>query len=104
VLFRKSLVVVVALSLLFGAGCATQGQTEALTGAGAGALVGGLANMHGSWGATTLTGAGVGAGVLHGEALFAHNGTEKREEGQVAGRHFFRYNIRSSVHMLRQFW
>ncbi len=46
-----------------GGGCATQGQTGALYGAGAGALIGGLANMHGSWGATALIGAGVGAGV-----------------------------------------
>jgi len=51
------------LALSLGAGCATKGQTGALTGAGAGALIGGLANMHGSWGATALIGAGVGAGV-----------------------------------------
>lgn len=51
------------LALLLGAGCATKGQTGALAGAGAGALIGGLANMHGSWGATALIGAGVGAGV-----------------------------------------
>ncbi|HXX53366.1 MAG TPA: glycine zipper domain-containing protein [Thermodesulfovibrionales bacterium] len=55
------LVVMCAVSL--GGGCATQGQTGALTGAGAGALIGGLANMHGSWGATALLGAGIGAGV-----------------------------------------
>jgi hypothetical protein len=46
-----------------GAGCATEGQREAAIGAGAGALLGGLANMHGSWGATALLGAGIGAGV-----------------------------------------
>jgi hypothetical protein len=51
------------LTILLGAGCATKGQTGALAGAGAGALIGGLANMHGSWGATALIGAGVGAGV-----------------------------------------
>src|SRR5512147_2155184 len=51
------------LALVTGGGCATKGQTGALTGAGAGALIGGLANMHGSWGATALIGAGVGAGV-----------------------------------------
>ena len=44
-------------------GCATQGQTGAAVGAGTGALIGGLANMHGSWGATALLGAGIGAGV-----------------------------------------
>ena len=54
---------VMLLAILLGAGCATKGQTGALTGAGAGALIGGLANMHGSWGATALIGAGVGAGV-----------------------------------------
>jgi hypothetical protein len=53
----------ILLAMLLGAGCATKGQTGALTGAGAGALIGGLANMHGSWGATALIGAGVGAGV-----------------------------------------
>lgn len=57
------LVVVAGSTLVFGAGCATKGETGALTGAGVGALVGGLANMHGSWGATALVGAGVGAGV-----------------------------------------
>src|SRR5512139_422719 len=46
-----------------GAGCATEGQKGAALGAGTGALIGGLANMHGSWGATALLGAGVGAGV-----------------------------------------
>jgi hypothetical protein len=46
-----------------GAGCATEGQRGAATGAGAGALIGGLANMHGSWAATALIGAGVGAGI-----------------------------------------
>lgn len=55
--------VVVCSTLVLGAGCATKGETGALTGAGVGALVGGLANMHGSWGATALVGAGVGAGV-----------------------------------------
>jgi hypothetical protein len=62
-LFRGMCITVVTLTLLLGAGCATKGQTGALTGAGAGALIGGLANMHGSWGATALIGAGVGAGV-----------------------------------------
>lgn len=62
-LLRRLCIGVVTLTLLFGAGCATSGQTGALTGAGAGALIGGLANMHGSWGATALIGAGVGAGV-----------------------------------------
>lgn len=47
----------------FGTGCATKGQTGAAVGAGTGALIGGLANMHGSWGATALIGAGVGAGI-----------------------------------------
>jgi hypothetical protein len=51
------------ISLALGAGCATKGQTGALAGAGTGALIGGLANMHGSWGATALIGAGVGAGL-----------------------------------------
>jgi Glycine zipper len=46
-----------------GAGCSTEGQRGAAIGAGTGALIGGLANMHGSWGATALLGAGVGAGV-----------------------------------------
>ncbi len=46
-----------------GAGCATEGQRGAAIGAGTGALIGGLANMHGSWGATALLGAGVGAGI-----------------------------------------
>jgi len=51
------------LTLLLSAGCATKGQTGALAGAGAGAAIGGLANMHGSWGATALIGAGLGAGI-----------------------------------------
>ncbi len=51
------------LASSLGGGCATQGQTGALAGAGTGALIGGLANMHGSWGATALIGASVGAGV-----------------------------------------
>ena len=51
------------ISLALGTGCATKGQTGALAGAGTGALIGGLANMHGSWGATALIGAGVGAGL-----------------------------------------
>lgn len=60
-----SVMCVVALcsALLFSAGCETKAQTGALSGAGVGALVGGLANMHGSWGATALIGAGVGAGL-----------------------------------------
>ena len=44
-------------------GCATEGERGAAIGAGTGALIGGLANMHGSWGATALIGAGIGAGV-----------------------------------------
>ena len=51
------------LTLSLSAGCATKGQTGALAGAGAGAAIGGLANMHGSWGATALIGAGLGAGI-----------------------------------------
>jgi len=62
-LLKMTILVMVAVTLLFGAGCATKGQTGALAGAGAGAAIGGLANMHGSWGATALVGAGVGAGV-----------------------------------------
>ena len=62
-LVQRAMLVMVAVTLLFGAGCATKGQTGALAGAGAGAAIGGLANMHGSWGATALIGAGVGAGV-----------------------------------------
>jgi hypothetical protein len=64
----------VTFTLLFAAGCATKGQTGALTGAGAGALIGGLANMHGSWGATALIGAGVGAGVGY---LIGNEGDKK---------------------------
>jgi hypothetical protein len=64
---RKTVSIICIMGILFtlslGSGCATKGQTGALTGAGAGALIGGLANMHGSWGATALIGAGVGAGV-----------------------------------------
>lgn len=64
---NKAVSVICILSLFLASslvgGCATSGQTGALTGAGAGALIGGLANMHGSWGATALIGAGVGAGV-----------------------------------------
>jgi hypothetical protein len=62
-LLKKSVVIMVAVTLLLGAGCATKGQTGAAVGAGTGALIGGLANMHGSWGATALIGAGVGAGL-----------------------------------------
>lgn len=51
------------MTLSLSAGCATKGQTGALAGAGAGAAIGGLANMHGSWGATALIGAGLGAGI-----------------------------------------
>jgi hypothetical protein len=51
------------LTVSLGSGCATKGQTGALAGAGAGAAIGGLANMHGSWGATALLGAGIGAGI-----------------------------------------
>jgi hypothetical protein len=56
-------IVVLCFTLAAGSGCATKGQTGAAIGAGTGALIGGLANMHGSWGATALIGAGVGAGV-----------------------------------------
>jgi hypothetical protein len=56
-------VLAMLLAAALGSGCATKGETGALAGAGAGALIGGLANMHGSWGATALIGAGVGAGV-----------------------------------------
>lgn len=62
-LLRTVCIAIISLTLLFGAGCATKGQTGAAIGAGTGALIGGLANMHGSWGATALIGAGVGAGV-----------------------------------------
>jgi len=62
-LIQRMMVAMVAVTMLFGAGCATKGQTGALTGAGVGAAIGGLANMHGSWGATALIGAGVGAGI-----------------------------------------
>lgn len=65
--FHKIVSLVCIMGMLFavslGAGCATKGQTGAAVGAGTGALIGGLANMHGSWGATALIGAGVGAGV-----------------------------------------
>jgi predicted lipid-binding transport protein (Tim44 family) len=64
---KKSVSMICIVAMLFvvslGAGCATQPQTGAAIGAGTGALIGGLANMHGSWGATALIGAGVGAGV-----------------------------------------
>jgi len=60
---KIGLVVVVCFALLWTSACATKGQTGALAGAGTGALIGGLANMHGSWGATALIGAGVGAGI-----------------------------------------
>ncbi len=75
-----SIICIVAIisSLLLGAGCATQGQTGALAGAGAGALIGGLANMHGSWGATALIGAGVGAGV----GYLIGNEKDKKEAAQ----------------------
>lgn len=56
-------IVGMVLTLSLSAGCATKGQTGALAGAGAGAAIGGLANMHGSWGATALIGAGLGAGI-----------------------------------------
>jgi hypothetical protein len=56
-------VVIVCFALLWTSACATKGQTGAAIGAGTGALIGGLANMHGSWGATALIGAGVGAGI-----------------------------------------
>jgi hypothetical protein len=56
-------VAVISLTLALGSGCATKGQTGAAVGAGTGALIGGLANSGGSWGATALIGAGVGAGV-----------------------------------------
>jgi len=60
---RIGLVAVVCFALIWTSACATKGQTGALAGAGTGALIGGLANMHGSWGATALIGAGVGAGI-----------------------------------------
>jgi hypothetical protein len=60
---KVGLVVVVCFALLWTSACATKGQTGAAIGAGTGALIGGLANMHGSWGATALIGAGVGAGI-----------------------------------------
>jgi len=60
---KIGLVVVVCFALLWTSACATKGQTGAAIGAGTGALIGGLANMHGSWGATALIGAGVGAGI-----------------------------------------
>ena len=62
-LFRSLCIIIVSFTLLIGAGCATKGQTGALAGAGTGALIGGLANANGSWGATALIGAGVGAGL-----------------------------------------
>lgn len=59
-----SIVCIVAMVLATTlSGCATGGQRGAALGAGTGALIGGLANMHGSWGATALLGAGIGAGV-----------------------------------------
>ncbi len=79
---RKMISVICILGILvaasLGGGCATQGQTGALAGAGAGALIGGLANMHGSWGATALIGAGVGAGV----GYLIGNEKDKREAQQ----------------------
>ena len=60
---KTGFVVVVCFALLWTSACATKGQTGAAIGAGTGALIGGLANMHGSWGATALIGAGVGAGI-----------------------------------------
>jgi len=63
ILLRSAIIALVTVTLLAGAGCATKGQTGAAIGAGSGALIGGLANMHGSWGATALIGAGVGAGL-----------------------------------------
>lgn len=60
---RIGLGAVVCFALIWTSACATKGQTGALAGAGTGALIGGLANMHGSWGATALIGAGVGAGI-----------------------------------------
>ncbi len=64
---KRSLVSIICIVALVLAatlsGCATEGQRGAAIGAGTGALIGGLANMHGSWGATALLGAGVGAGV-----------------------------------------
>jgi hypothetical protein len=64
----KKLVSIICIFAMFaaaslGAGCATEGQRGAALGAGTGALIGGLANMHGSWGATALLGAGIGAGI-----------------------------------------
>lgn len=67
------LAMVCAVSL--SGGCETKAQTGALSGAGAGALIGGLANMHGSWGATALLGAGIGAGV----GYLIGNETDKKD-------------------------
>lgn len=58
-----AIIVILILSFTTLTGCATKGQTGAAVGAGTGALIGGLANMHGSWAATALLGAGIGAGV-----------------------------------------
>jgi hypothetical protein len=78
-----SVMCVVALcsALLFCAGCETKAQTGALSGAGVGAMVGGLANMHGSWGATALIGAGVGAGL----GYLIGNEADKKDAQQRQG-------------------
>jgi len=78
-----SVICVVALcsALLFSAGCETKAQTGALSGAGIGAMVGGLANMHGSWGATALLGAGVGAGL----GYLIGNEADKKDAQQRQG-------------------
>ncbi len=84
---RKMISVICILGILvatsMGGGCATQGQTGALAGAGAGALIGGLANMHGSWGATALIGAGVGAGV--GYLIGNEKDKKEAQQRQAAG-------------------
>ena len=63
--YKAKIAVILLLCFAVGllGGCATEGQTGALKGAGVGALIGGLANMHGSWGASAVLGAGVGAGI-----------------------------------------
>ncbi len=83
----KKIICVICICALFSAlslvaGCATKGQTGALAGAGAGALIGGLANMHGSWGATALIGAGVGAGV--GYLIGNEKDKKEAQQRQVA--------------------
>ncbi len=75
-------ILAMAVTASLGAGCATEGQTGAAVGAGTGALIGGLANMHGSWGATALLGAGIGAGI--GYLIGNEKDKEKAERRQAA--------------------